>query len=537
MGISLSPAALSASSSAVSAAISSVIRRVAARRAAAAGVAAALLLAAGCGGGGSQGEPGAPALDIGHPSAPNSLDPAKINPAFNWYVNLAYDPLIYRAPDGELVGRLAESWRYVGEGNTAFEITLRPGVLFSDGSPLSAEVLRDNIAYFQSAAGPAAAYLAPVETVEVVDERTVRLGLSEPSPLLPTIFTQDYLAGDLISGPGLADPAGLATATAGAGPYVLDPAQSVANDHYTYVPNPNYWDRASVRYGRVTIKVLPNPNSALAALRTGQVDVIQGDYTTASAAESAGLRVTYTPQVFQGLALADRGGELVPALGDVRVRQALNHAVDRQRITEALFGRYGTATEQIVLPGTSGYVETTRYPYDPDRARALLAEAGYADGFTMKVLTTSFANTHLVPQALAADLEQVGVTLELVNQAEATNYLTDMASRAYPAYGIGYGTQPVHLMGPGLFLPSAAQFNPFGSADPELEALYQQAAALDDASRAEVDQAIISRLVEQAWFLPVVFVPVFFFANDDVAGIEPTNHEPIPNPVHWRPAA
>src|SRR5690606_20718310 len=103
--------------------------------------------------------------------------------------------------------------------------------------------------------------------------------------------------------------------------------------------------------------------------------------------------------------------------------------------------------------------------------------------------------------------------------------------------GIGYGTQPVHLMGPGLFLPSAALFNPRRSSDTELEALYEQAAGLDDAGRAPVEQQIIGRLVDQAWFVPVVFVPVFFFARSHVAGIEPTNAEPIPNPVHWRPAA
>lgn len=509
--------------------------RRSALRSVGAGLIAMLLLASGCSSGDSPTNASS-VLSIGHTSAPNSLDPAKINAAFNWYVNLAYDPLIYRAPDGTLVGRLAESWRYVGEGNTVFEITLRSGVTFSDASPLTADVLKANISYFQSAGGQAAAYLASVSEVEVVDERTVQLTLSEPNPLLPIIFTQDYLAGDLISGPGLADPDALANATFGAGPYVLDPEQTVAGDHYTYTPNPHYWDKDSVFYDRVTIKVLPNPNTALAAVRTGQVDVIQGDYTTASAAEAAGLSVTFTPQVFQGLALADRAGELVPALGDVRVRQALNYAVDREKIATALFGEYGLATEQIVLPGTDGYNPATRYPYDVEKARSLLAEAGYANGFTMQVLTTSFANTHLVPQAMAEQYREIGVTLELVNQAEATNYINDLSTGQFPAYGIGYGTQPVHLMGPGLFLPSAALFNPRRSADAELESLYQSAAGLDDAARVEVERQIIARLVDQAWFVPVVFVPVFFFARSTVTGIEPTNAEPIPNPVHWRPA-
>jgi peptide/nickel transport system substrate-binding protein len=283
--------------------------------------------------------------------------------------------------------------------------------------------------------------------------------------------------------------------------------------------------------------VIPNPNTALAALKTGQVDVIQGDYTTVTGAKSAGLQVTFTPQVFQGLALADRAGELVPALKDVRVRQALNYAVDRQKIAKALFGEYGTVTEQIVLPGQDGYNESNRYSYDPAKSKQLLTDAGYGAGFTIKVLTTSFANTHLVPQAMADDLQKVGVKLELTNQAEASNYLTDLQSGKYPAYGIGYGTQPVYLMGPGLFLPSAALFNPRKSSDAQLESLYQQAAQMDDTGRANMDKQIIARLTDQAWFVPVVFVPVFFFANNKVAGIQPTNGEPIPNPVQWRPTS
>jgi peptide/nickel transport system substrate-binding protein len=501
------------------------------------GIIPVVLLASACTSSGAPTTAASGVLNIGHTSPPNSMDPAKINAAFNWYVDLAYDPLIYRAPDGKLEPRLAESWKYVGSGNTVFEIKLRPNVMFSDGSPLTAEVVKANIAYFQAAAGQAAAYLAPVKSVDVVDPLTVRLTLSEASPLLPTIFTQDYLAGDLISGPGLAKPDGLASNTFGAGPYTLDAAQTVANDHYTYIPNPNYWDKPSVRYTKVTIKVLPNPNTALSALRTGQVDVIQGDYTTAGAAKSAGLSVTFTPQVFQGLALADRAGELVPALKDVRVRQALNYGVDRQKIAKALFGEYGTVTEQIVLPGQDGYNESARYNYDPAKAKSLLEQAGYGSGFTIKVLTTSFANTHLVPQAMAEDLEKIGVKLELTNQAEAGNYIRDLGSGEFPAYGIGYGTQPVHLMGPGLFLPSAALFNPRKSSDPEIEMLYQKAAQMDDAGRAAVDRQIIARLTDQAWFVPVVFVPVFFFANEKVADIEPTTGEPIPNPVHWRPAA
>jgi peptide/nickel transport system substrate-binding protein len=496
-------------------------------------VIALLLLVSSCGGG--TGQSGPRVLNIGQASAPNSLDPAKINQAFEWYINLAYDPLIFRSPQG-LQPRLAESWGYVGTGNRVFELKLRPNVTFSDGSPLNAEVVKANIDYYRQAGGQSVPFLSPITSIETPDPRTVRLVLSEPNPMLADVFTQDYLAGNLISGQALRQPNTLATNTFGAGPYTLDAAQTVPGDHYTYLPNPSYWDKANVHYDKVTIKVIPNPNTALAALKTGQVDVIQGIQDTADAAKAAGLQVTSTPQVFVGLALADRAGTKLPPLRDIRVRQALNHAVDRDKLTRGLFREYGTVTEQVVLPGTDGYNDKRAYSYDPARARQLLTEAGYPNGFSVPVITTSFANQNLVVQAIADELQQVGIRLELTNEAEPSNYIKKLTSGEFPAYGIGYGRGPVHMMGPGLFLPTAPVFNPFKSSDPRIEQLYAQAAASDEAVRAELDRQIVARLVDQAWFVPVAFTPVFFFARSNVTGIEATVDAPIANPVSWRPA-
>ncbi|MEU3270489.1 ABC transporter substrate-binding protein [Saccharomonospora sp. NPDC006951] len=485
------------------------------------------------GGAGASGEP-ADQLNIGSGFVPNSLDPAKINAAMAWYVNLAYDPLIYWAPDGKLQPRLATSWKYLGEGNRVFELKLRENVTFSDGSPFTADVVKKNIEYFRDAGGESAASLTSVEAVDAVDRSTVRITLSSPDPSLPMVFTQNRLAGNMISGKAIDNPGLLATATAGAGPYVLSEDETVASDHYTYKPNPSYWNKQDVHYGKVVIKVLPNPNTALSALKTGQVDVIQGQYTTAGAAESAGLNVAHAPQVFTGLALADRAGELVPPLADVRVRRALNFAVDRKKITGGLFGEYGTPTEQIVLSGQDGYNDKSFYSYDPEQARRLLAEAGYADGFSLKVVSS--ANTSAIAQAIADDLGKVGVRLELTNHNDPTNYLRDVAGGEFAAYAIGFGTMPVHLMGPRLFLPSAAQFNPMRSSDPSIESWYRDAAAADAKGRAELDRRIVARLAEEAWFVPVSFIPVFMYSSTSVTGVELTPQRPASNPVEWRPS-
>jgi ABC-type transport system substrate-binding protein len=496
-----------------------------------------LLVLAGCAnrsadqGGGNNG-----VLNLGHSSAPNSLDPAKTGSAFQWYVNLAYDPLIYKAADGSYQPRLAASWGYVGSGNTVFELKLRPDVKFSDGSPLTADVVRDNIRYFAASTGTSAPYLKQITAVDVVDPLTVRLTLSAPNPNVPDLFTQYFLAGDLISGPALTHPETLATATSGAGPYMLSASETVPNDHYTYVPNPNYWNKAGVKYQKVVIKVLPNPNAALAALKTGQVDAIQGDPTTAEAAQSAGLQVLHTPQIVEGLDLVDRSGTMVPALGDLRVRQALNYAIDRDAMAKSLLGGLGMPTEQIALPGTDGYNQTDRYRYDPDQARQLLAAAGYPNGFTMSVLTTSANGIDLVTQAIAADLARVGVHLDLTNAPNQTQYVQGLAGGKFPAYGIGYGYQPVYLMGPGLYLPTAGYFNPLKSTDPQLETLYTQLSTAGEAARPQLNQQIVGRLVEQAWFLPAVFAPILFYARPNLSGVSVTPNSPIANPVEFQPA-
>lgn len=481
------------------------------------------------------GQTGGPAntLRIGQYWPPVSLDPAKAGGESLLYLNPVYEPLIYRAPDGGHQPRLATSWEYLGTGNTRFEITLRPGVRFSDGSPLTAEALKTSIDHYRQAAGQAAAFLASIGTMEATGPLTLRLTTTEPHPRLPALFTQDFMAGNVISPAGVATPDQLTTRSFGTGPYVLVPEETVAGDHYTYGPNPSYWNAVDRHYDKITIKVLPNENTALAALKTGQVDVIAGSYTIAAGAKAAGMRIASSPNVVIGMQLNDRAGTLCPPLADVRVRQALNFAVDRVKITKALLGDYGIATEQPAAPGEDGYNDTTFYPHDPDRARRLLADAGQPAGFTLPVVVPS---TPAFPadmvQAIAAELEPVGVRLEITTRDPAS---ANSELSKFPASSMGWGALPVYFMGRGLWLRDAIGMNPFHSSDPELTDLDRQASAADERSRAELDRRIVRRVVELGWFLPVALSPVFLFHRGTV-GIDAAPGKPFPSVVAWHPA-
>lgn len=473
-------------------------------------------------------------LTIGHSLQPNSIDPARVNGAMLSYVGLAYDSLVNLAPDGSLEPRLAESWEYIGDGNVLFEFRLRPDVTFSDGSPLTAEVVRANIEYYKEAGGEAAAALATIEKIEVVDDLTIRLHLSEPNPTIPLTFTWQQLAGNMISGEALENPEVLATETFGAGPYILDADRTVANDHYTYVVNPDYWNPDSQNWRKIVIKVLPNANTALSALQTGQIDVMSGSPDTAEAAVAAGINVVHAPQAFVGLAFADRTGELAPPLGDVRVRQAVNFALDREKITAALYGDYGSANEQILREGQPGRLDGTFYTYNPDRARELLEEAGYADGLTFDVLTNSVRAT--LAQAIAAELEKVGIKLNIVTAPDIPTFTEDMADGKYPAFTIGFGSFDMHTMGPRLFLRDAMPFNARKTEDAQLQAWYDEAASADPDTQKDLYEQMQQRILEEAWFAPVSFIDNLTYTNDRVAGVDNSPARPGTWPLEWRPA-
>jgi ABC-type transport system substrate-binding protein len=495
-------------------------------------LAAGLTAAAACGGpsGSSTSDH---TLRIGQYWPPTSLDPAKAGGESQFFLQPAYDPLIYRAADGSYQPRLATAWRYLGTGNTEFELTLRDGVTFADGSPLTADGLKASIDHFRKSAGQAAAFLAPIATTTPQGRLVLRLSLNQPHPLLPMLFTQDYLAGNVISPAGVANPADLATRTFGAGPYVLLPGETVANDHYTYGPNPKYWNTGGRFYDRITVKVLPNENTALAALKTGQVDVVGGSYAIAGGAKAAGFKVAASPAIVMGLQLNDRAGTLSPPLADVRVRQALNYAVDRAKITSALLGEYGVPVDQPSAPGEDGYNEQPFYTHDPGKARQLLTAAGVAGGFTLPVVipsTPAFPGD--LAQAIASDLQQVGVVLRITAKEPSS---ANTALTQFPASSMGWGVLPAYFMGRGLWLRDAIGMNPFHSSDPELESLDRRAAAADEHARPALDKQIIRRVVELGWFLPVCLSPGMLFYHDTV-GVDPVAGKPFPSVTAWHPA-
>ena len=479
-------------------------------------------------------------LRIGMQAGPGTLDPATINQNSQWFVDLAYSSLINAASDGTYRPGLATEWGYVGQGNTKFQLTLREGVKFSDGSELTAEGVKKHLEYVKGAGGQMSGTLATLKSIDVAGPLKLVLTFSAPNPDLPFYFAQSGVGiADVISPKGLDNKKLLGTETAGAGPYVLDSSATVANDTYVYKPNPNYWDKANVHWDKVTIKIIPNLNSLLNALKSGQIDFSTGDYTTAAEAEKAGLQTHFTPNVFSGLNLLDRGGKLAPQLADQRVRQAINYAIDRRSIVDAIYGKYGSPTTQTTHG--AGYLKELddKYPYDPAKAKQLLAEAGYPNGFTLSVVSTPFFNGDTMVQAIAGQLKSVGITLKVDSKSDVNEFISKMASAEYPAAWIGFGTLPMFVASQNLYGPSAL-FNAFKSTDPELTKLTNELAVAPQSQAAAISEKIEARLVDLAWYAPVGWAPLGQYATkkiDPAAVTTTTGEHPIVTIIDVKPAS
>jgi peptide/nickel transport system substrate-binding protein len=479
-------------------------------------------------------------LTIGVTTALPSFDPTKNgNGPMTVLFSLPYEPLIHLREDGKLGPGLAKSWRYVGTGNMTFELELRPDAKFSDGTAVTAATVKTWLDYFAGAQAALATAMGPVRSVEAIGQWTVRIHLAEPNPMVAYALTEGFNWGLVASPKAVAAPASLGNQPAGAGPYQLDASQTVANDHYTFVPNPYYFARSEVRYTKIVVRIITSQNTMLQAIKSGQIDIAQGDVTTADAATAAGINVLHAMWETDGITFLDRSGTLSKPLADVRVRQAMNYAIDRKAITDALMGKYGKPTSQMQTVDGYDPAYENYYPYDPAKARRLLAEAGYARGFTFTVvdLAAGVAGNTGEPltQAIAKYLSEVGIKLDIQTSATGADWFRKVLSGSYPAFTWTRGGDPMWLFW-GVALKRGAVLNQHGWQDPKLDSLRDAGARAQAANASTQWKEMSRRIVTQADFLPVFQFSRFWYVNDKVGGFSIiSNYPATPSPTTWYP--
>ena len=416
------------------------------------------------------------------------------------FLQPVYDSLLQNDDDGEPGPRIATEWSY-DDTNTVLTLTLRDDVTFTDGTALDAEAVKKNLDSARQQTGEAGGQLRFISSVDVVDATHLTITLSAADPSLLT-----NLAGTagMLASPAALDTPELATVPIGSGPYEYDAAQSQAGTTYVYDRNEDYWDKAEYPYDSVTVTVYNDATSLINSLRSGQLDSGIVDAKEISGLESAGLTTTSAPAyTTSGLFLFDRAGTQVPALGDVRVRQAINYAFDRTAFAEQVFDGEGTATDQMFSADSAAYDPSLEdaYPYDVDKAKALLAEAGYADGFDLPMPDVSVVfptQQAAVTEALTA----IGIRPQYQPVNGAT-FISDLLSAKYPAAIFNLNTfRPWDVAQ--LSMGSQSVWNTFKTDDATVTSLIAAAQTQSGDEQIATFKELNKYIVEQAWYAPYV---------------------------------
>jgi peptide/nickel transport system substrate-binding protein len=517
---------------------------------AASGVLIAALTA--CGGGTSSGDDAdatGPVSERGEElivqfrGTPISLDPALQGTASgSIFTVLAYDPIIYQAPDGSLQPSLATEWDYVDDEYREFEFTLREGLEFASGEPLNAEAVKASMEYFIEKGGGNLPRVGPISSIDAVDEDTVRINYEQPWADAAMSLTQTVMFGNVIGPDGLAEPDSLLQTMDGAGQYIYDAEASVPDSEYVYTLNPNYWNPDAQMWDTVKVEIISDPNAVLNATSTGQIDFGLGSPLFADAAQSAGLDIVAAPFYNWELRLNDVNGEVNPALADLRVRQAIGLAINRDSIVDALGGEYMAPSTQLVIDGPEGYNPDIGWKYDLDEAKKLMAEAGYADGFTLNVVDSSLQdNQSQIAQAVASSLEDINIDVNLVVDAVSIpSFAEKIESKEYEASlwasngDVGNAYRPFRAPG--------TMNNPFGIVDAEMEALYEQSLLVGGEERVEIYQQMSKRWEDAAISIPVLTGYFVNYVGPKVTNVNSSALNPVMLPVgpkpeyNWQPA-
>ncbi|MCE8538904.1 ABC transporter substrate-binding protein [Ruegeria pomeroyi] len=324
------------------------------------------------------------------------------------YVNI-FEGLTRFMGDGSIVPALAESWE-ISEDGTVYTFKLHEGVTFHDGSSMDAEDVKFSLdrARAEDSANAQKALFAGIDSVDVVDPLTVRVTLTEPNGNF--LFNMAWGDAVIVAPESIEN---IKTAPVGTGPYTF--GEWVQGDKIVLNRNTGYWGDPPA-LAQATFKFISDPTAAFAAMMAEDVDVFTGFPAPENLPQfEADPRFQVLVGSTEGETILSTNNKQAP-FDNVKVRQAMAHAIDRQAIIDgAMFG-YGTPIGTHFAPHNPAYVDLTgNSAYDPDKAKALLAEAGLPDGFetTLHLPPPSYARRG--GEIIAAQLAEVGIKAEIIN--------------------------------------------------------------------------------------------------------------------------
>ncbi len=462
-------------------------------------------------------------LKLGISAAFTSLDPhffvATANIMISRYM---FDALTSTNERQQVVPALAESWE--AKDDLRWEFKLRPDVVFSDGTPLTANDIAASLARAPDVEGSPssfALYTRSIANVDVIDPLTLVIETAHPNPTLPVEMSYISIIPEKLRN-ATTDAFNNLEATIGTGPFI--PVNYVPNDHVEFVRNPNYWGPAP-EWETATVRLIANNGARSAALLAGDVDVIDAvppaDIERIQASDNTIVSAVSNRVIFVGLDQERDESPFVSTpdggnpLKNLLVRKALTHAIDREAIAARIMKGAALPAGQFLPDGFFGVSENLDLPeYDPEMARALLEESGFADKVKLTITGPSdrYLNASQVLQAIAQMFNRIGVETG-VEMLPWSNYVSRLRAQEISAFFGGWGsvtgeTGVSMLVTTGTVDPDRGSGggNRGRYSNPDLDALLAEAArTIDNDARNDVLARASELVIGDVGLMPIYF--------------------------------
>lgn len=453
-------------------------------------------------------------ITIAQPASATAMDPGFLKEAATLVDNV-FDTMVMRDASMALKPGLATSWKAIND--TTWQFDLRQGVKFTNGEPVNAAAVKFSLDRILDPANkaPTISYIRTIKSVEATGEYQIQIHTDGPDPLLPTRMSRypAYIVPPAyVSKVGAAE---FARKPVGSGAYTVK--EFVPDERVVMQANGDYW-RGKPAIDTVTWRPIPEATGRITALLTGEVQLVDGvpaDLVPALK-NKPGVKLEQV-----------KGGGLTIYLGlkndqkplnDARVRKALSLALNRDAYTSNLLHGFGTPTGTMARPADFGYLNVAAPKQNIAEAKALLKEAGYADGFTLKFQAPRrYIASAEVAQAIVQDLAAIGVKAQL-EVPEWSVYTQQVASGKQAAmYMLAWGSTQT-LDADAALYPILRSGEPYSTvSNPELDKLLNESrSTVDAAKRGELLKQIQQWVEKEQPLIPLYQEDALYAHGDNV---------------------
>lgn len=459
--------------------------------------------------------PAAPAAEdekpvvVASPNDMDKLDPHTLTGMFPYrsVMYWTHDVLVAADREGKPVAELASEWKRVD--SLTWEFKLVQNAKFHNGEPFNADAVLysfERMKLEEFASFNQIYRRTNLKEVKKVDDFTVQLITEKPAPDMLFWVAESFIVAPKFYSEH--DSEFLAQNPVGTGPFIFK--EWVKDDHLTFEANPDYF-QGPPKIKNLVLRVIPEASTRLNELITGNVDLVTGlNPTQAQQANSDVSRLVTTMGWRKMHVASSFSADAAPELQNKLVRQAMNYAVDKQAIIDTMLLGASEPLAYIVNPPLNN-PETKAYPYDPEKAKALLAEAGYPDGFTVKfdAPIERYGMDKDIAQVVAQYLNDVGIKTEF-EAIEWGKYLEPLDAKTFKGvYFMGYSTYIVAGPQLGTFVCGALD-NSQNYCNTEYDKLFEEFNTTEDeAKRQEISNQMQAMIWDEAPWIFLWRLPMF----------------------------